>query len=100
MRNRVLLALAPVLSLLAPSTLDAKGSGGTVHVKGYTKKDGTHVNGYDRKAPKSKPEKAATPKRTPAVSTASTTTEGDSHGKIKRSESAKHAFEVQSGYLP
>src|SRR5438477_7600298 len=31
-------------------------SSGTVHVRGYTRKDGTHVDGYDRKAPNSKGE--------------------------------------------
>ncbi|HTM04157.1 MAG TPA: HNH endonuclease signature motif containing protein [Vicinamibacterales bacterium] len=106
MRNRVFVALALVVSLLAPSSLYAKGSGGTVHVKGYTKKDGIHVNGHDRKPPKSKgttssgtssKTSAKHTSKAPAVVTASGV-ERDEHGRIKRSEFAKHAFEVQSGY--
>jgi hypothetical protein len=78
-----------------------------VHVRGYTRKDGTQVAPYDRSAP-----------GTPSSSTGSTNTgtagrvyrknfiaEGynphasvqhDKHGKIHRSKAAKAAFERQS----
>jgi hypothetical protein len=78
-----------------------------VHVRGYTRKDGTYVAPYDRSAP-----------GTPSSSTGSTNTgtagpvyrknfvaEGynlhasvqrDNHGKIHRSQAAKAAFERQS----
>lgn len=42
-------AAAPVLSVPSP-VLAAK----TVHVKSYTKKDGTHVSSHTRSAPKRK----------------------------------------------
>lgn len=36
------------------STYSGVGSGGTVHVKGYTRKDGTYVRPHTRSAPKSR----------------------------------------------
>jgi hypothetical protein len=142
----------------------AWAGGGTVHVRGYVRKDGTYVAPYTRSAPGSKSYSARTSRITtpsissgvtpyvpttssttsiaPAVPTAavapqstpdlrtnkqtvqdaiaagrivvkdakptviSTTTTvsasgvvvRDSHGRIKRSESAKHEFMRQSGY--
>ena len=58
----------------------------TVHVKGYTKKDGTKVAAHERKAPKAR----TTAPTTPASR--------DTHGRIRRSAAAKHQFETQSGY--
>ncbi len=45
----VVLLLA--FAILAPSIGFAKGSGGSVHVKGYTRKDGTYVAPHYRSAP-------------------------------------------------
>src|SRR5262245_29232493 len=82
----------------------ASGSGKTVHVKGYTKKNGTKVDAYDRKPPKSASKDAAsttskTSRSTGSSSTRSTTSTAtsstvtrDSNGHIKRSPAAKHAF--------
>ncbi len=36
---------------LTGSVIEAKGNGGTVHVKGYTRKDGTYVQPHNRTAP-------------------------------------------------
>ena len=98
----------------------------TTHVKGYTKKDGTHVAAHERKPPKSsggetsttsKKEKAAPATHEPTTSstaskakrkgpevapiTSSTTTSGparDKNGRIARSEAGKRAFEKQTGF--
>jgi hypothetical protein len=79
----------------------------SVHVRGYTRKDGTYVAPYDRSAPGT---------GTPSPSSTSNSTashayrsdylaEGyaahpsitrDKHGKIKRSKTARSAFERQS----
>ena len=75
----------------------AGGSGQTVHVKGYTKKDGTYVPPHDRQA-KGSGDKATAPKPTKAERDASTGTPRDAKGRFVRSEEAKHQFEVQSGY--
>lgn len=98
--------LQPFVAFVAASSPQTK----TVHVKGYTKKDGTKVAAHDRKAPEKKSTKAAepataTPKaapaskpaKQPAVTNASTQPR-DSKGRFVRSASAKHAFEVQTGY--
>ncbi len=73
----------------------------TVHVKEYTRKDGTKVKAHDRaapesKAPAAKPAKAKEEKHgsTPAVVTVAR----DTDGRIKRTASARHAFEVRTGY--
>jgi hypothetical protein len=67
----------------APTYVEAAQK--TVHVKGYTKKDGTVVKPHDRKAPKEK-------------DTRCTTCDRDANGKIHRSASAKKDFEKASGY--
>ena len=82
-----------------------------VHVREYTRKDGTKVAAHDRKAPekKSRQDKAATTQNGKAtakaapVATASTTSTSstvarDAHGRIQRGEAAKHAFARQTGY--
>jgi hypothetical protein len=52
--------------------------------KAHKKKDGTHVDAYDRSAPKSHGK--------------CTTCQRDGHGRIERSEKAKGDFMKQSGY--
>ncbi len=81
----------------------------TVHVKTYTRKDGTVVHAHDRSAPgtKSSTNSAASTPRTTSTSAVTTNTTvvpatrprtysitvaRDSQGRIKRSGSAKHAF--------
>lgn len=109
--SRLLIALAVIVTIGGQTPLSASGGAGgqkTVHVKEYKKKDGTTVKAHDRKAPKEKSESSAkkekeTTPKTPAVSNASTPSSSsgvkrDASGRIERSESAKHQFEVQSGY--
>lgn len=85
----------------------------TVHVKTYTRKDGTVVHAHDRSAPGTKsatisrPSPTTSTSRTTSTSTVTTNTTvipatrprtysltiaRDSNGRIKRSGSAKHAF--------
>ena len=91
----------------------------TVHVRTYTRKDGTVVAAHDRSAPGTKSassssgsatrrprtESARTTSTTPVITsittvpatrprTVSITIARDSHGRIKRSESAKREFEA------
>jgi hypothetical protein len=71
----------------------------TVHVRSYTRKDGTVVRAHDRSAPGTKKyssPRSSAPKGSKAVRCA--TCPRDSHGKIARSASAKHEFMRQSGY--
>jgi len=70
-------------------------SSGTVHVKGYTRKDGTYVHPYTRSASSSASvsHKKTTPISSHRKSSISTTAKRDAHGRIKRSSSAKSAFE-------
>src|SRR5262245_33530824 len=89
-----------------------KSSGKTVHVKGYTKKDGTQVDAYDRSAPRSKSGSPAAgrtgrpdPGGGPATNAPTTTTEHacttcerDETGRIKRSQAARADFMRQTGY--
>src|SRR5437667_54993 len=105
--RRLALALVLLGGLSAPLrplvvSVDASSQKGTVHVKGYTKKDGTKVEPYDRKAPEKKstkaepappkaakePAEAKPPKTTkqPAVTTASAPR--NSKGRIERSAAA------------
>ena len=73
----------------------------TVHVKGYTKKNGTKVAGYDRKAPAKKGSTATTGAATTthSTTTSSTTQARDSKGRFIRSAAAKNVFMRQTGYL-
>jgi hypothetical protein len=78
----------------------------TVHVKGYTRKDGTYVPPYDRAAPGTASStgssnsrsstRSTNPEKSDGVFTSSRSrtirSEQDKHGKIKRSEVAKHEF--------
>jgi len=76
----------------------SKSSGKTVHVKGYTKKDGTHVGAYDRSAPRSKSSNPATNAPMTTTEHACTTCERDEAGRIKRSQAARADFMRQTGY--
>lgn len=72
----------------------AHSSQKTVHVRSYTRKDGTVVQGYDRSAPGTKSSSfTARAGSSPAASALR-----DSHGKIKRSAVAKDEFERETGY--
>jgi hypothetical protein len=74
----------------------------TVHVRGYTRKDGTYVAPYDRRAPGTATTTSAStnyssihPYRKNYVAegfTAHPTVQRDRHGKIKRSKTARSAF--------
>lgn len=66
----------------------------TVHVRSYTRKDGTVVHGYNRNAPRTS---GTTTTTVPAMTTAAPS-ERDSRGRIKRSAAAKDAFERETGY--
>lgn len=94
-----LLALCVVAPIAAAKGSAAKGSASsgtkTVHVKGYTKKDGTVVAPHDRQAQKSGDAKASAPSTTP---TTSTTVARDAKGRIQRSDAARHAFARHTGY--
>jgi len=91
----------------------------TTHVNGYFRKDRTYVNGYDRAVSGTASLTLSAPSRStrlsvPAsssVSVANTTprsytsryststgVQRDSHGRIKRNESAKHEFMRMTGY--
>lgn len=107
---RVIVAFL-LLLFAAPSAVDTAWAAQKTHVKGYTKKDGTHVSGYDRKAPKAKGEKAEKAKTEPKPKKQSAKSSGkelqrlnaseqprDAKGRFKRSGKAKHEFEKQTGY--
>ena len=78
-----------------------------VHVRGYTRKDGTHVAPYDRSAPGT-PSSSSSSTNTGATGrayrkdfiaegyTPHSSVQRDKHGKIRRSKAAKAAFERQS----
>jgi hypothetical protein len=58
--KRCLLALLLAIAIVAPtSSVLSAAQKKAVHVKEYTKKDGTTVAAHDRKAPETKAEKAA-----------------------------------------
>jgi len=73
----------------------------TVHVRGYTRKDGTSVAPYDRSVPSTTTPsytRSSTPYRKDYLAkgyTAHPTVQRDKHGRIKRSAAAKSAFEHQ-----
>jgi len=98
-----------------------RSSSGSVHVRGYTSRSGKTVEPYTRNAPGEGRSKASAPRaytstrsprvsaprtpspRSPAVShpraTKHTTPGGrDSHGRLKRSETAKEGFMRQTGH--
>jgi len=67
----------------------------TVHVRGYKRKDGTVVEGYDRSTPGTKVLRSTASARS---STTTTSAPRGPNGKIKRSTAAKKEFERESGY--
>jgi hypothetical protein len=74
------------------------GSKKTVHVKEYTRRDGTVVQAHERSAPGTRSSASAAPHARKsaggvAKSAASAYEPRDSHGRIKRSSSAKTEFE-------
>lgn len=123
-----LIAFALSFSLgLDASQKGGKSGGGSkpVHVKGYTKKDGTYVAPHDRKAPETKTGEttstarrqakagaragtavaaaAASAAKEPAVKSTSTSSSAaavarNEKGRIQRSAAARHAFARQTGY--
>ena len=115
-RFALLLSVLFVLCLALPSSLAQKGSRGggssksstskssrksssgkTVHVKGYTRKDGTYVPPYDRSAPGSASTDTTSPSNgSNSISSRSRSIETtrDKHGRIKRSAAAKHEFMI------
>jgi hypothetical protein len=115
--RHILLSVLLVFAFVAVSSPQIEAAQKTVHVKGYTKKDGTKVKPHDRKAPKSegtaddKTSKTKAPKATkipkaPKVSPSTTEArldrcanrDRDEHGKIVRSSKAKDAFKRATGY--
>jgi hypothetical protein len=111
--RRVILALLVAISFASFGIdLDAakgsKGSGHstksvsgpkTVHVKEYTKKDGTKVAAHDRKAPEqhATATKAEKPRKESTVSQPAAVAR-DERGRIQRSAAARHSFARQTGY--
>ena len=90
--------LAFALTSAPAGAKSSKSAGGqkTVHVKEYTKKDGTTVAAHDRKAAASGGE-AKAKQATPAPPAAPTVSR-DERGRIQRSDAARHAFARQTGY--
>jgi hypothetical protein len=94
-----LLVVLLALCIAAPSVgVAADQKGKTVHVKEYTKKDGTKVAAHDRKAPDSKAENPPKTQNPPAAAPERASVPRDAKGKIQRSDAARHAFARQTGY--
>ena len=94
---------APQRSRSSSSSKSSKASSDkTVHVRGYYRKDGTYVSGYDRRPPGSKSSGAidadTSPQKMPAPGSIPSTSSRDSRGRIKRSAAAKEEFERETGY--
>lgn len=80
------------------STKTSTSSGDkTVHVKGYYRKDGTYVEGHERRAPGTATQTTRS-SGNDSPSTYSSTQPRDSHGRFVRSEAARDAFMRQTGY--
>jgi hypothetical protein len=83
-------------------------SGGSTHVRGYTRHDGTYVHPYTRSAPRSyaTPRSYAAPRAhaapraytTPRSYTAPRNGPRDSRGRMHRSREAKDEFLRRTGY--
>lgn len=81
----------------ATSESKSKNKTKTVHVRSYTRKDGTLVHAYDRRAPGTATDAASSrrPFKRDYLTegyTAHPTVTRDSHGRIKRSKAARAAF--------
>jgi len=86
------------LSSGSASHFSGSTSGGTVHVHGYTRKDGTDVAPYVRSAPHEAAHEFGSSPQTVAPSHPDSTGAApgvvrDGHGRIKRHEAARAAFE-------
>jgi|SRR5712664_2006245 len=96
---RLLFAILALYTLSAPLAAQRRGSGssrGSAHVRGYTRRDGTHVAPYTRSTPRSyaapsHPRSYATPKNRAHASP-------NAHRRIPRSRPAKDDFMRRSGY--
>src|SRR5262245_52636202 len=98
--RRLLAGFVFALSIV-PSTLVVADGQKTVHVKPYTRKDGTHVAGHDRKAPEKRTSGATAAPASKNESKESSVQPGtsvarDEHGRIQRSDAARHAFARQT----
>ncbi len=76
-----------------------------VHVRGYTKRNGTYVTPHTRRngGSHSSTGRSYSHHSTSTAThhrsyTSTSTSTRDSHGRIKRSETAKHKFERQTGF--
>jgi hypothetical protein len=106
------LRIALLVVLAAAFALGSSAAQKKTYVKPYTKKDGTHVKGHERKtsekgtksksSPKGTKSKSSTPKPAKAKRQSSVkTTSGvarDERGRIQRSDAARHSFARQTGY--
>ncbi len=117
------LAFATAFLLIFSSVVAAeKGGSGPVHVRGYTKKDGTYVAPYERSAPGTKGNSIPSPytglaSPDPYAATKAhasgkagdrpqstinkppeTVVKRDEKGRIVRSATARHEFMRQTGY--
>lgn len=96
----LLFVFAPATSSLIETPIVAAQTK-TIHVKQYTRKDGTVVKAHERAAPRTHSTtasrvaaiKPATPQRIPTATLAR-----DERGRIQRSAAARHAFARQTGY--
>ena len=80
-------------------SVSKRSSSKPVHVRSYTRKDGTVVRTYDRSLPGSKEPKTPTvrePRQTTSASALPVAR--NSRGRIKRSDEAKREFERETGY--
>src|SRR2546425_313737 len=90
-----------------------RSSSGSVHVRGYTSRSGKTVQPHTRNAPGEGRGKATAPRAStaphtasprspvashPRVTTRATPGARDSHGRLKRSETAKDGFMRQTGH--
>ena len=95
---RLLVVLLALSITTPPVGVAADQKGQTVHVKEYTKKDGTKVAAHDRKAPeKHATTKAEKPKKESTVSQPAAVAR-DERGRIQRSAAARHSFARRTGY--
>ena len=102
----LILALFGDCTAFARSSGGSHSSGGTVTVHGYTTKNGTHVAPYQRHAPGTASHARTSAKVSPALQVQFYTAHissgyvgaRDSHGRIIRSEAAKHEFMRMTGF--
>jgi hypothetical protein len=88
------IALLSISALLAGGSMTTSGAPKTVHVRQYTRKDGTVVKAYDRAAPGTAQHRAAaTPKqstaRPPAAPSGTTAKSGKTPPTVKSTTTAR-----------